>query len=284
MPILQRAGRQGDVLAHHGRMRMVGSAGSGRAPNVRAVLRESAARWRRFAFDHWAQADTRRGVDDPEGLSGPVEVLVLLTRSPGEQSAHAPLRTACELIGAETAARYMSNGRTALVLSAPGRDFHRCVEALTQASLDPGSPIAAGAVTASAPNGLWWAAAEAGLLATLTGFLRTRRAGPVATRQDHLVELAVLADATACARLAAAAGQLSTGPDLLSTLRAYITHDLNAAATAAALHIHRSTLEYRLRKIYALTGVDGSTVPGIQYLASLLAVDCLDRMPTELPP
>ncbi|MFC4149910.1 helix-turn-helix domain-containing protein [Micromonospora mangrovi] len=264
-------------------MRMVGSAGSARAPNVRAVLRESAARWRRFTLDHRARGDSRRGVD-VEGLTGPVEVLVLLAGSPGDHAAPAPLRAACELIGTGTAAHWVSDGRTALVLSPPGRDFHRCVEALARASPDAGSPIAAGAVTAATPDGLWSAAAEAGLLATLTGVLRTRRAGVVARRQDHLVELAVLADAATCARLAAAAERLSTGPDLLSTLRAYVSHDLNAAATAAALHIHRSTLEYRLRKIYALTGVDGATVPGIQYLASLLAVDCLDRMSAGLPP
>lgn len=43
---------------------------------------------------------------------------------------------------------------------------------------------------------------------------------------------------------------------LLRTLRAWFDCDESSAATAAALHIHRNTLDYRLRRIEALTGLD----------------------------
>jgi carbohydrate diacid regulator len=43
---------------------------------------------------------------------------------------------------------------------------------------------------------------------------------------------------------------------LLRTLQAWFACDESSAATAAALRIHRNTLDYRLRRIEALTGLD----------------------------
>lgn len=43
---------------------------------------------------------------------------------------------------------------------------------------------------------------------------------------------------------------------LHKTLRAWFDHNMQAAATAQALHIHRNTLEYRLGKTAKLTGLD----------------------------
>jgi PucR-like helix-turn-helix protein/diguanylate cyclase with GGDEF domain len=43
---------------------------------------------------------------------------------------------------------------------------------------------------------------------------------------------------------------------LLSTLKTYFDHAGDATATAAALHLHRSTLYYRLEKISEITGMD----------------------------
>lgn len=47
-----------------------------------------------------------------------------------------------------------------------------------------------------------------------------------------------------------------TQADLLPTLEAYLDAGGNGVQTAAALHIHRSTLNYRLQRITALTRVD----------------------------
>lgn len=46
------------------------------------------------------------------------------------------------------------------------------------------------------------------------------------------------------------------GAGLLHTLQTWFACDESAAATAAALAIHRNTLDYRLRRIEALTGLD----------------------------
>jgi DNA-binding PucR family transcriptional regulator len=43
---------------------------------------------------------------------------------------------------------------------------------------------------------------------------------------------------------------------LARTLRVYLDHGCNGPAASAALHIHRTTLYYRLGRIRELTGLD----------------------------
>ena len=43
---------------------------------------------------------------------------------------------------------------------------------------------------------------------------------------------------------------------LRRTLAAWFAHDMKTAPSAAALHVHRNTLDYRLRRIAELTGLD----------------------------
>lgn len=50
-------------------------------------------------------------------------------------------------------------------------------------------------------------------------------------------------------------------PDLMATARAVLDHGGDVAATAAGLHIHRTTLYYRLDRIETLTGVNLRTGP-----------------------
>ena len=46
-----------------------------------------------------------------------------------------------------------------------------------------------------------------------------------------------------------------SGATLRRTLESWFAHNESAAATAAALHIHRNTLDYRLRRVEELTGL-----------------------------
>jgi DNA-binding PucR family transcriptional regulator len=57
---------------------------------------------------------------------------------------------------------------------------------------------------------------------------------------------------------------------MLHTLETYLERDLDRRGTAAALHVHPNTLDYRLRKIVDLTGLDPSTVRGLQLLSAAL--------------
>ena len=60
---------------------------------------------------------------------------------------------------------------------------------------------------------------------------------------------------------------------LRATLSAWFEHNENSAATAKALGIHRNTLDYRLRRIGELTGLDlgASEDKLLLYVSSLLS-------------
>jgi len=66
-----------------------------------------------------------------------------------------------------------------------------------------------------------------------------------------------------------------SGAGLLRTLQAWFACDESSAATAAALDIHRNTLDYRLRRVEALTGLDlaRSEDRMLLYVSTLLAPD-----------
>lgn len=65
---------------------------------------------------------------------------------------------------------------------------------------------------------------------------------------------------------------LADGPDLITTLEAYFDADFDRRRTAAVLHVHPNTLDYRLRRVAQLTGLDPSTAPGLQLLGAALRV------------
>jgi DNA-binding PucR family transcriptional regulator len=63
--------------------------------------------------------------------------------------------------------------------------------------------------------------------------------------------------------------------DLLATMRAHLEHDLSRSATAAALHIHVNTLDGRLARIRALTGIDLTTTAGVVRASLALKAEAL---------
>jgi carbohydrate diacid regulator len=89
-------------------------------------------------------------------------------------------------------------------------------------------------------------------------------AGSAAARQFSYYDLALpvllsgLGAGWQAAQLRQPAARLArdrNGAVLLRTLDAWFAHDTGSNATAAALHIHRNTLDYRLRRIEELTGL-----------------------------
>ncbi|WP_245649717.1 PucR family transcriptional regulator [Nocardia shimofusensis] len=70
---------------------------------------------------------------------------------------------------------------------------------------------------------------------------------------------------------------LDAHPELFDTARAYLRNDMNRRRTARQLFVHPNTVDYRLRRIVQLTGMDLATATGIaRATAALLARD-LDR-------
>ncbi|MGW5867513.1 PucR family transcriptional regulator [Streptomyces sp. NPDC055239] len=80
------------------------------------------------------------------------------------------------------------------------------------------------------------------------------------------------------AHLAALLSPLTEGPDLPTTLRTYFASNLDRRETATRLHVHPNTVDYRLRRIATLTGLDLAAHTDLLTLrAALTAYDAVGR-------
>ncbi|HZE39118.1 MAG TPA: helix-turn-helix domain-containing protein [Stackebrandtia sp.] len=64
---------------------------------------------------------------------------------------------------------------------------------------------------------------------------------------------------------------LDENPDLLRTLQAYIENGLDRRKSAGVLHVHPNTVDYRLRRVVALTGLDPLEPAHLQRIGAALA-------------
>ncbi len=94
---------------------------------------------------------------------------------------------------------------------------------------------------------------------------------------DAFVELAVAGDPPVDDWLRTVAERLKTGPDLIHTLDAYYRHDMARVEAAAAVRIHPRTLDYRLRRVRDLTGLDPASTRGVRILTAAVARLRADR-------
>ncbi len=120
--------------------------------------------------------------------------------------------------------------------------------------------------------------AVGGLAETLAWAREASRVAPPQDRPDRLPGITDLFVEMAVARAPAVDGwlrdyarALASGPDLVATLRAYYAHDMNRTSTAAALHIHPRTLDYRLRRVREVTGIDPGSTVGVRLLSAATA-------------
>ena len=91
---------------------------------------------------------------------------------------------------------------------------------------------------------------------------------------DHLARLLLRGSPRLAARVDARVyGRLSGDPELTRTLDTLMAHDFDRARTAAALPVHRNTLDHRLNRITAITGLDVDSADG----RGLLWLAWLDR-------
>jgi len=90
--------------------------------------------------------------------------------------------------------------------------------------------------------------------------------------RDVLLDYQLTRPSDAQPHLAALLAPLERFPDLLRTLEAYLAQDLDRRRTAASLHVHPNTLDYRLKRIVELTGLEPATTSGLQLLAGAVAV------------
>jgi sugar diacid utilization regulator len=129
-----------------------------------------------------------------------------------------------------------------------------------------GAPVRAAAACADVGGGLAAASARARDVLRLASKLG--RPPGLNHLRDVLLEYQLTHPSDARAELAALLDPLQRNPDLLLTLDAYLAEDLDRRRTAAALHVHPNTLDYRLKRIVALTGLEPTTTGGLQLRAA----------------
>ncbi|MFF3372360.1 PucR family transcriptional regulator [Streptomyces sp. NPDC002680] len=91
------------------------------------------------------------------------------------------------------------------------------------------------------------------------------------TMNDVFVELGVTRLPEVDDWLRDIAGSLSLGPDLIATLDGYYRHDMDRTRTAAALNVHRRTLDYRLQRAHELTGIQPGSTHGVRVLSVVVS-------------
>jgi hypothetical protein len=78
-------------------------------------------------------------------------------------------------------------------------------------------------------------------------------------------------------RLRSVIAPLDAFPELMHTLKTFVASEANRRASAKSLYVHPNTVDYRLKRIEQLTGVDPLSSAGLMSLHAALVVDCLTR-------
>ncbi|MFD3747356.1 PucR family transcriptional regulator [Nocardia sp. NPDC058633] len=77
---------------------------------------------------------------------------------------------------------------------------------------------------------------------------------------------------------------LAVHPELWETLCCYIGNDLNRRAAASALGVHANTIDYRIKRVGQLTGLDLTLHAGLWYVRSALIAYAFVSENIRLPP
>jgi DNA-binding PucR family transcriptional regulator len=113
------------------------------------------------------------------------------------------------------------------------------------------------AITAAAavapPSGVAAAATQNAEIVDLVA--RTDRAPGLYRRADVLLDYQLSRPSEALTALARLLLPLEAKPELLQTLETYLRQDLDRRRTAASLHVHPNTVDYRIRRITQLIGL-----------------------------
>lgn len=83
-------------------------------------------------------------------------------------------------------------------------------------------------------------------------------------------------------RLRSVIAPLDAFPELMHTLRTFVDSEANRRASAKSLYVHPNTVDYRLKRIEQLTGVDPLSSAGLMSLHAALVVDSLEQANTAV--
>ncbi|GII31956.1 PucR family transcriptional regulator [Planotetraspora mira] len=141
------------------------------------------------------------------------------------------------------------------------------------------APVLAAIATGADLDGVPPAAAEADHVLRLA--VRLNAAPGTYTLDDVLLEYVLTSAGEVGRRLADVLHPLESGPELVQTLAAWFANDFHRMRTAAALHIHPNTLDYRLARIHELTGYSVGSGRGVLVLGTALTLQALGRNHNE---
>ncbi|MBF6212265.1 helix-turn-helix domain-containing protein [Nocardia puris] len=99
---------------------------------------------------------------------------------------------------------------------------------------------------------------------------RLRNAPGLYRFDDLVVEYQLTRPGPGRERLGEVLDPLDDRPELLETLRLHLGNDLSRQRTARTLGLHANTIDYRLRRIAQLTGLDPAQSSGLWYLRAAL--------------
>ncbi|MFB7617430.1 PucR family transcriptional regulator [Kitasatospora sp. NPDC056181] len=94
---------------------------------------------------------------------------------------------------------------------------------------------------------------------------------------DVLLEYQLSRPSHARSRLASLIEPLADSGDLLATLRTHLAGGLNRRHTARTLHLHPNTVDYRLRRVAVLTGLDPTRPADLLRIAAAIAAHDAER-------
>ncbi|MFF2045186.1 PucR family transcriptional regulator [Kitasatospora sp. NPDC058170] len=156
----------------------------------------------------------------------------------------------------------------------PDAEWRRLADTVDRTARAAGVPVLAGA-SAAGPAGV---AVAAGLAFEVLEVARAFGRPPGLHRLDDvLVEYQLTRPSHARSRLASLLEPLEDGGELLATLRTHLAGGLNRRHTAGALHLHPNTVDYRLRRIAALTGLDPARPADLLRITAAIAARDAER-------
>ncbi|WP_335939473.1 PucR family transcriptional regulator [Streptomyces sp. PTD5-9] len=200
-----------------------------------------------------------------------------LAQSPGPGAGFAArrkirrIRTVLDrFAGAPVLTALDASGGTVLLPAAEPPDWHgpdglRAL--IDEAARAAGVPVTAAAETVG-PEDVPAAVARNTEIVDLVE--RTGRPPGLYRLADVLLEYQLSRPSEALHGLAQLLGPLEAKPELLHTLETYLELGLDRRTTAAALHIHPNTVDYRIRRIGRLTGLSPSRPADLQHISAAL--------------
>ncbi|WP_084693377.1 PucR family transcriptional regulator [Actinomadura atramentaria] len=165
-------------------------------------------------------------------------------------------------------------GGTALLPVAAPPDWDDLRGLVARTAESAGVPVTAAASVAE-PAAIPDAVVQNGEIADLVG--RTGRPPGLYRLGDVLLEYQLSRPSAALPGLAGVLLPLERKPELLRTLETYLRHGLDRRATAAALHVHPNTVDYRVRRIDELTGLSPARHADVTHLSAALVARALVR-------